>query len=74
MSSQQKYLQEYEKFKHIVIKEGEYHIKERLYLRYNVLSVDKENETVLLERNGSKMTKTLHWCRKKLVEIRYTDL
>jgi len=70
MNSQQKYLQEYEKFKHIVINKGEYHIKDKLHLRYNVLNVDEESETVLLERNGSKITKTLHWCRKRLVEIR----
>jgi hypothetical protein len=70
MSSQQKYLEEYERHKHIVIEAGEYHVKSRLYLKYSVLNVDLEKELVLLERNGSQITKTLHWCRKKLVKIR----
>jgi len=66
--NQQKYLEEYEKYKHILISEGEYHIRDKTYLVYEVVSVNTKEEAVVIERNGSRTTKTLHWCRKNLVK------
>ena len=64
--SQRKYLEEYEKYKHIKIEPGTFHVKDRTYLVYDIISVDEENQVATLQREGSTMTKTLHWCRKKL--------
>lgn len=66
--SQKRYLEEYEKHKHIEIVTGSYYVKGKTYLKYEVVMVDTEKETALIERNGSGMTKTLHWCRKNLVK------
>jgi len=66
--SQRKYLEEYEKHKHISIAEGSYHIKDKPYLKYEVVSVDAKEEKAVIEREGLKQTKTLHWCRKNLVK------
>ena len=66
MSARENYLSEYNKHKHIEIVEGEYCVKNRTFIVYNVLQVDNENEVVILERNGNTISKTLHWCRKKL--------
>jgi hypothetical protein len=66
--SQRKYLEEYEKYKHISITEGSYHIKDKPYLKYEVVSVDMEEEKAVIEREDSRQTKTLHWCRKNLIK------
>lgn len=68
--SQRKYLEEYEKYKHISVTEGSYHIKDKPYLKYEVVSVDTEEEKAVIVREGSKQIKTLHWCRKNLVKRR----
>ena len=64
--SQRKYLEEYEKYKHIKIEPGSYFVKDRIYLIYDIISVDEEEQIAVLLRNNSTMTKTIHWCRKKL--------
>ena len=64
--SQRKYLAEYEKYKHIEIDCGLYFVRDRHYLVYEVIEVDKEKEIATLQRGDSIMTKTFHWCRKKL--------
>ena len=64
--SQRKYLEEYEKYKHIKISPGSYFDKDRTYLVYEIISVDEDKEIAVLQRGDSTMTKTFHWCRKKL--------
>jgi len=64
--SQRKYLEEYEKYKHIKIEPGPYFVKDRTYLVYDIISVDEDKQIAVLQRDDSTMTKTLHWCRKKL--------
>ncbi len=64
--SQRKYLEEYEKYKHIKIEPGLYSVKDRHYLTYEITSIDEENEIATLQRGNSTITKTFHWCRKKL--------
>jgi hypothetical protein len=39
-----------------------------LYLKYEVVSVDMEEEKAVIEREDSRQTKTLHWCRKNLIK------
>ena len=40
--SQRKYLEEYEKYKHIKIEVGPYHVKDRTYLVYDIISIDED--------------------------------
>jgi hypothetical protein len=69
--SQKKYLEEYEKFKHIQINEGkEYSVVSKPTTTYIVVTVDYTNERVSLKnRSGIILSKTLHWCRKNLTEL-----
>ena len=69
--SQLRYLQEYEKYKDIVLEEGTiYYVKNNPHLRYLIISI--QNEEVIISRldkdnNPSfEQTKTAHWCRKNL--------
>jgi hypothetical protein len=61
-----------DKYKDIVISVGEYCVANREFIRYKVLSVDEENNSVLLrkissdEKESLAITKTLHWARKTL--------
>lgn len=65
---QEKYLAEFEKYKHIVIVPGEYRVKDGIH-RYVVVSVDEANNKVELDNGkGLKTVKTLHWARKNLVK------
>ena len=64
--SQRKYLEEYEKYKHIEISLGTYCVKNRPHLVYEIISVDQTGDTATLQREGATQVKTLHWCRKKL--------
>lgn len=70
-SSQQKYLQEYEKYKHNQITEGcEYTLVKNPVAIYKVVSVDNANEkVVLMNKSGFILNKTLHWCRKNLLQL-----
>ena len=69
MSGQERYLAEYEKYKHINIAPGLYKKNERAIL-IEVLEVDEEGEKVVVKTMQSEHvhTKTLHWCRKYLEE------
>jgi len=69
--SQKKYLEEYEKWKHIVITPGTYkqRISNNNYLiLYEVVSIDDTTEEVTIKNpgNGFLKKKTLHWARKNL--------
>lgn len=69
--SQIKYLQEYEKYKHIVLEEGAiYSIKNAFHLHYIVISIQEEEVVIArLDKDNNpsfEQTKTAHWCRKKL--------
>lgn len=66
--SQQKYLEEYEKYKHNIIDQGQrYVVTNKPTTIYEIISVDPTNEKVLLKNvSGLVLNKTLHWCRKNL--------
>ena len=63
-----KYLEEFEKYKHIKIEPGIFELK-NTSIRYEVLEINEEkNEaTVKTIASGNIMRKTLHWCRKNLI-------
>jgi hypothetical protein len=66
---QEKYLAEFEKYKHIVIVPGVYKIKDTIF-KCRVVSVDESGNKVEIENDkGNKFSKTLHWARKNLVRI-----
>lgn len=66
--SQQKYLEEYEKYKNVPIDVGcRYVVTSRPTTIYEVVSIDQTDERVSLEnKTGLIISKTLHWCRKNL--------
>jgi hypothetical protein len=66
---QKKYIEEYEKYKDVVIKPGFYINKKRIIIEYEVLSVGVEEVVLKTVKSGYVTTKTLHWCRKNLMEV-----
>ena len=69
--NQKKYLEEYERLKHIIILPGIYSKKNADNFKYEILSIDPVSDTAILNRVGGNLpqTKTLHWCRKNLVRV-----
>lgn len=63
-----KYLEEYNKYKHIVISPGIYKDKNKLSLEYEISNIDleKETATVTTAHSGVSKSRTLHWIRKNL--------
>jgi len=69
MSSVNKYLQEYEKYKHINLQlDGLYEKKSRPGEKVKIIFIDEVYETALVRnlRTENTQNKTLHWCRKNL--------
>lgn len=66
---QKKYMEEYEKYKDVVIAPGYYLNKNRPIVQYEVTSVGIDEVTLKTVKTGYVTTKTLHWCRKNLVEV-----
>lgn len=66
---QKRYLAEYEKYKDVVIVPGIYLHKSRPIIQYEVLSVGIDEAIIKTVKSGHLTTKTLHWCRKNLMEI-----
>ena len=66
---QKKYIEEYEKYKDVVIKPGFYINKKRIIIEFEVLSVGVEEVVLKTGKSGYVTTKTLHWCRKNLMEV-----
>lgn len=68
--AQEKYLKEVDRLKDIVILPGFYFHKNGLQLLYEVIMVDVDNNQVILKnKDGFKVTKTLHWSKKNLVGV-----
>jgi len=67
--SQKKYIEEHEKYKDVVIKPGFYLNKNRPIIEYEILSLGLEEAVIKTVGSGRVTTKTLHWCRKNLMEI-----
>jgi len=75
MSQKKKYLEEYEKYKHIVVSPGVYQHRERSDIKYDVSDVDTKTEkaTVRTIHSGVSKQRTLHWCRKYLEKVTTLD-
>ena len=67
---QKKYIEEYEKYKDVVIAPGFYLNKNRPIIEYEVLSFGLDEVVIKNVKSGYVTTKTLHWCRKNLMEIK----
>jgi len=67
---QKKYIEEYEKYKDVVIEPGFYLNKNRPIIEYEVLSFGLDEVVIKNVKSGHVTTKTLHWCRKNLMEIK----
>ena len=65
-----KYLEEYEKYKDIELSLGKYELRTNSYIKYEILQINEAQDRVTLRniRSLNEMGKTLHWCRKNLVE------
>ncbi len=68
--SQEKYKEEYEKYKHIQIEPGIYILKNTL-IKYEIQEISTETEKVKLKtlNTNNIQIKTLHWCRKNLIKL-----
>lgn len=67
--AQLKYIEEHEKYKDITIKPGKYLNKKRPSIEYEVITIGIDEITIKTGKSGHTITKTLHWCRKNLLEI-----
>ena len=66
--AQQKYLEEYEKYSHMIIEPGEYYLKKEPRFHYQVISVEDEKVRITrIGRESLEQVKTLHWGRKNLI-------
>ena len=71
MSGIQRYLDEYEKYKHVELHVNtEYCKKSKQTEKVILLEIDEEKETALVKnvRTENIQHKTLHWCRKNLIK------
>ena len=68
--SQKKYMKEYEKYKDVVIRPGFYINKNRPIVEYEILSLGVDEAVLKTVKSGNITTKTLHWCRKNLMEVK----
>ncbi len=66
---QKKYMEEYEKYKDVVITPGYYLNKNRPIVQYEIIGVGLDEATLRTVKTGYVTTRTLHWCRKNLVEV-----
>ena len=67
---QKKYIEEYEKYKDVLIRPGFYVNKNRTIIQYEVLSVGLDEVILKTVKSDHVTTKTLHWCRKNLMEVK----
>jgi hypothetical protein len=65
-----KYLEEFEKYKHIKVSPGLFELK-NTSIKYEVLEVNEEKNEAIVKTvsSGNVATKTVHWCRKNLKSI-----
>ena len=70
-NGQERYLIEYEKYKHVVLSKGAYQKKDASHIRYEIKNIDYDTEQVHLKnlKSNNELIKTLHWCRKNLVPL-----
>jgi hypothetical protein len=64
----EKYLEEYEKYKHVQLILGEYRLKSNRTVVFSILNIEEASEKALIRStaSGVERERTLHWCRKNL--------
>ena len=67
---QQKYIEEYEKYKDVIIEPGHYRHKGASFVEYEIIEISFDEAVIKTLKSGHITTKTLHWCRKNLTEIK----
>lgn len=71
--AQEKYLEEFNKYKHIVLKlDLVYVSKKDNRAKYKIVLIDEEQNKAIIQRidesgNQNPQEKTLHWCRKNFI-------
>ena len=73
--NQQKYLEEFEKYKDVQLSTSEIYAKKSMLTEKIILKEidDKQNIAIIKNiRTGTEQQKTLHWCRKNLQLVDYT--
>lgn len=66
MSQKQKYIEEYEKYKHIELCCSIWHLKSNHFIKYEILDISENIITLKTVHTGNIVEKTPHWCRKNL--------
>lgn len=72
--SQEKYLEEFEKYKNIKLEVGILNyvlVKGDIKKEVSIIEIDEQNDkvTICVGTSSYRQTKTLHWCRKYLKKI-----
>lgn len=68
MSQQEKYKEEFEKYKHIALETGFYKQK-NTFFEFEILSITDDWIEIKAKHSGVIKKKTPHWCRKNLEKI-----
>ena len=74
--NQQKYLEEFEKYKHVRLSKSEIYVKKSMITEKVILKkIDKKKKVAIIKniRTGTEREKTLHWCRKNLQVVDYVS-
>jgi hypothetical protein len=69
--SKNRYLEEYEKYKHVQLVLNEsYSKKTKVSEKVQLIEIDETAQVAVVEnlRTGNTQIKTLHWCRKNLIK------
>jgi len=72
--NQQRYLEEFEKYKHVQLSTSEIYAKKSMITEKVIIKkIDKKRDVAIIKniRTGSEQKKTLHWCRKNLQLVDY---
>jgi len=67
----EKYLQEYEKYRHVKIEHRKYKLKSNGSIIYEILDISEDKDKAIIKSvaSGMERERTLHWCRKNLEPV-----
>lgn len=68
LTNRQRYLQEYEKYKDVVLETGLY-VKKDSSVKIEILDIKRDKITIKTVDSGFVNEKTPHWCRKYLERL-----
>jgi len=73
--NQRKYLEEFEKYKHVQLSTTDIYAKKSMITEKVIIkNIDNKQNVAIIKniRTGTEQQKTLHWCRKNLQLVDYT--